>query len=290
MIFSQTQALFYDSFDLSIKSPGALLEEAVNKDRIDRSDVVFSVLRPSIYATGPPQHYKETSIRMSTLRRTPPTPSIQRLPSYLRVLRAAKARGELFASCTKIADELGQQSVQVRKDLAITGVMGRPKVGYQIDELIGAIESFLGWDQKTTAFLFGVGKLGTAILNYSGFAADGLEIVEVFDANPKLIGRVVNGRTIRDPKDAAALARAFRKEHGRNVDMGIVTVPGPAAQDVARILIEAEIHAIWNYAPATLELPADTLCENVKLSESFAVLTRRMKARDGDARNSRCFR
>lgn len=224
---------------------------------------------------------------MPSFHRAPPTPSVQRLPSYLRVLRAARARGETSASCTMIANELGQQSVQVRKDLAITGVMGRPKVGFRIDELIKAIENFLGWDQITTAYLFGVGNLGSAILKYAGFAAHGLAILEVFDANPQLIGAEINGRLVRDPKEAPALAKAFRDKNGKNVDMGIVTVPDYAAQDVAKILDKAEIRAIWNYAPVTLEVPSTTLCENVKLSESFAVLTRRMKERGEKANRQR---
>ena len=217
---------------------------------------------------------------MTPSNRIPPTPSIQRLPSYLRVLREARERGERSASAAKIAEELGRQSVQVRKDLAITGVLGRPKVGFKIDELIGAIQSFLGWDQKTTAYLFGVGNLGTAILNYPGFVANGLEIVEVFDANPKLIGKKICGRTVRAPHEAPTLAREFREAFGKSVDMGIVTAPGAAAQSVADVLVESEIHAVWNFAPVTLDLPKTVLCENVKLSESFAVLTRRMKERE----------
>ena len=224
---------------------------------------------------------------MTPSNRIPPTPSVQRLPSYLRVLRAAKERGELSASAAKIAEELGRQSVQVRKDLAITGVLGRPKVGFKIDELIDAIQSFLGWDQKTTAFLFGVGNLGTAILNYPGFVANGLEIVEVFDASPKLIGTTICGRTVRAPQEAPTLAREFKETFGKNVDMGIVTAPGSAAQSIADLLVEADIRAVWNFAPATLDLPKTVLCENVKLSESFAVLTRRMKEREEEKSNSK---
>lgn len=217
---------------------------------------------------------------MSPSRRTPPTPSVQRLPSYLRVLRAAKERGEESASAAKIAEELGRQSVQVRKDLAITGVLGRPKVGFKLDELIAAIQSFLGWDKKTTAYLFGVGNLGTAILNYPGFVANGLEIVEVFDVSPRLIGTDVCGHTVRSSECAPRLAREFRETFGKNVDIGIVTAPGHAAQSVADVVVAAGICAVWNFAPVTLDLPKTVLCENVKLSESFAVLTRRMKERD----------
>ena len=206
-----------------------------------------------------------------------PTPSVQRLPSYLRLLKEIQARGENVVSCTRIADEFGQLSVQVRKDLAITGVSGRPKVGYRIDELIAAIERFLGWDVKTNAFLVGVGNLGSAILNYAGFVEHGLKIVGVFDANPNLFGKVINERTIR-PFATIVERAAELKKKGINVDMGVVTVPARAAQDVADRLVQIGVRAIWNYAPAQLELPENVVCENVKLSESFAVLTNRMRS------------
>ncbi len=205
-----------------------------------------------------------------------PTPSVQRLPSYLRLLKEIQARGENVVSCTRIADEFGQLSVQVRKDLAITGVSGRPKVGYRIDELIAAIERFLGWDVKTNAFLVGVGNLGSAILNYAGFVEHGLKIVGVFDANPNLFGKVINERTIRPFATIVERATELKKK-GINVDMGVVTVPARAAQDVADRLVQIGVRAIWNYAPAQLELPENVVCENVKLSESFAVLTNRLR-------------
>ena len=208
-----------------------------------------------------------------------PTPSVQRLPSYLRLLKSVQASGETVVSCTRIAEEFGQLSVQVRKDLAITGVTGRPKVGYQIAELIEAIETFLGWNIKTTAFLVGVGNLGSAILNYDGFASHGLDVVEVFDANPSLFGKVVKGRAIRPVAEIPERGAALRDASGQALDMGVITVPARAAQTVADLLVQAGARAIWNYAPVQLELPEDVVCENVKLSESFAILTNRMRMR-----------
>jgi redox-sensing transcriptional repressor len=208
-----------------------------------------------------------------------PTPSVQRLPVYLRLLKEARRRGDDVVSCTRIAEEFGQRSVQVRKDLAITGVSGRPKVGYRVDELIEAIESFLGWDVKTTAFLVGVGNLGRAILNYEGFVAHGLDVVAAFDANPALFGQEINGRVVR-PLDQIASTAAQLREEGRIVEMGVVTVPARAAQPVADKLVEIGVRAIWNYAPVRLDLPSDVVYEEVKLSASFAVLTNRLRRRD----------
>ncbi len=208
-----------------------------------------------------------------------PIPSIQRLPRYLRLLEEAKARGERVVSCTRIADDLGQLSVQVRKDLAITGVTGRPKVGYRVDELIDAIRNFLGWNQKSNAFLVGVGKLGSAILNYAGFVTHGLNVVGVFDVNPRLRGKEVNGHKIIPFGEMLDYVKMLNG-YGIVVQMGVITVPASAAQDVADKLVQCGVRGIWNYAPTVLELPENVVCENVKLSESFAVLTNRMRNQD----------
>ncbi len=208
-----------------------------------------------------------------------PTPSVQRLPVYLRFLKEARRRGDDVVSCTRIAEEFGQLSVQVRKDLAITGVSGRPKIGYRVDELIEAIERFLGWDVKTTAFLVGAGNLGRALLNYEGFVEHGLDVVAAFDANPALLGQEINGRPVCSLDEIGDRAAELRRQ-GRPVEMGIVTVPARAAQPVADLLVKIGVRAIWNYAPTRLDLPSDVVCEDVKLSASFAVLTNRLRRRD----------
>ena len=74
-----------------------------------------------------------------------------------------------YISCTKIGNDLNILPIQVRKDLAITDVVGKPKLGYSVTELIGTIEDFLGWNNTTEAYLVGAGNLGAALLGYQGF-------------------------------------------------------------------------------------------------------------------------
>ncbi len=203
-----------------------------------------------------------------------PIPSIQRLPVYLRFLKEQQGRGEALISCTRIADEFGQLSVQVRKDLSITGISGRPKIGYRVDELVEAIELFLGWDSSTAAFLVGAGSLGSAILGYDGFADHGLRIVAAFDTDPQKIGQTIHRCPVFDLKELV--------ERGKDlpIEIGILTVPSSAAQEVARMLIQVGVRGIWNYTPVRLEIPSDVVCEEVKLSASFAVLSSRLKKND----------
>ena len=200
-----------------------------------------------------------------------PLPSIQRLPVYLRFLKEQQDQGESIISCTHIAEEFGQLSVQVRKDLAITGIIGRPKVGYKIDELIDAIEDFLGWNTKTSACLVGAGSLGKAILGYEGFAEHGLDIRCAFDVAPKVVGTTIHGHTVHHLSEIKKLGNQHR------FAIGILTVPATAAQRVANILLDVGVYAFWNYTPTRLELPPGIICEDVKLSASFAILSCRMK-------------
>ena len=88
-----------------------------------------------------------------------PVPSVRRLPLYLRLLRRLRAEGRPSVSCTAIAEDLALGTVQVRKDLAITGVVGRPRIGYPVPAVIDAIESFLGWKSAARAVLVRIEKI-----------------------------------------------------------------------------------------------------------------------------------
>ena len=200
-----------------------------------------------------------------------PLPSIQRLPVYLRFLKEQRDRGENVVSCTRIAEEFGQLSVQVRKDLSITGIIGRPKIGYKIVELVEAIEDFLGWNIKTSACLVGAGSLGRAILGYEGFVEHGLDIRCAFDVDPKVVGTTIHGRPVHHVSEIPTIGVQ------QQFVIGILTVPATAAQRATNALLETGVKAIWNYTPVRLELPANVICEDVKLSASFAVLSSRMK-------------
>ena len=199
-----------------------------------------------------------------------PVPSVRRLPLYLRLLRQFSEQGRRHVSCTHIAERLGLGTVQVRKDLAMTRIVGRPKIGYQLPELIDAIESFLGWKEATGAILVGVGSLGSAILGYQDFKSHGLNIVAALDADPSKIGQRIHGHEVL-PIDRIA---QIVEETGSAV--GIVTVPAIAAQQVTHQLVQAGILAIWNFSPVTLEVPEQIILENVRFVDSLAVLSQRL--------------
>ena len=199
-----------------------------------------------------------------------PLPTIRRLPSYLRVLRRMQEQGREFISSTQMAEELKLEAIQIRKDLAVTGVEGKCRVGYQVPDLIDAIESFLGWDNLTDAFLVGAGSLGTALIGYQGFEHRGLNIVAAFDTDPYKIGRVIHGKDVFPLDKLPDLARRM------HIHMAVITTPAAAAQAVADLLVSADIRAIWNFAPTKIHVPESVVVQNEDLSAGLAVLSVRL--------------
>ena len=197
-------------------------------------------------------------------------PTVRRLPAYLRFLYALQARGREVVSCTHIAEELGLVSIQVRKDLAAIGIVGKPKIGYQLPALITAIRDFLGQNNTSDAFLVGAGCLGGALLGYDGFREYGLNLVAGFDINPAKIGTQIHGHEIFALEKLPDLAERM------HILIGILAVPAAAAQDAANLMVLSGLRAIWNYTPVKLEVPDIVIVEDVKLAASLAVLSCRL--------------
>lgn len=197
---------------------------------------------------------------------------LKRLPSYLTYLKSLPPDPGAYISATALANALNMGEVQVRKDLAMVSEGGRPKVGYLRAGLIDDIEQFLGYDNTTDAVLIGAGKLGRALLGYSGFADYGLNIVAAFDANPALDNTFESGKPILHISKLEAMC------HERKILMGIITVPAAYAQEVCNLLIGNGIQAIWNFAPAHLDVPGNILVQTENMATSLAVLSMHLAA------------
>ncbi|HXS78611.1 MAG TPA: redox-sensing transcriptional repressor Rex [Terracidiphilus sp.] len=196
-----------------------------------------------------------------------PQPSLNRLPQYHHYLSELKTRGINRVSCSHIGTDLNLVPVQVRKDLQYTGIVGKPKTGYSVLELIQAIEAFLGWNNVNEAFLVGVGNLGTALLGHERFSNFGLSIVAAFDADPEKIGHWIHGKAVLPLEKLADLAQRM------SIHLGIITAPAEFAQAIADEMVRGGIQAIWNFAPVRLKVPAHIIVHNEDLYSSLASLS-----------------
>ena len=200
-----------------------------------------------------------------------PIPTIRRIPYYLRLLYEYDNEGHEWISATDIGDILNLNSIQVRKDLTFTKVIGRPKKGYMVKDLIVSIEDFLGWNQRSTAVLIGAGSLGEALIGFDGFKRHGLEIIAAFDNDPGKFGKVIRSVKIYPLTDLNMYVQ--RNE----VKMGIITVPSSAAQETAVKMIGAGIKGLWNFSPAKLQVPDNIIVHEEDLSEGFAIMSVMLK-------------
>jgi redox-sensing transcriptional repressor len=195
---------------------------------------------------------------------------VKRLPSYLQLLRVLQAEGQEYVSGTVLASVHHLEPVIVRKDLAITGIAGTPRVGFRVTELINAIERFLGWDNQTKAVLVGTGNLGAALLGYRGFENYGLLIVAAFDVDPAKIGKWVHGYKVQSMNQLASFVR--RGE----IKLGVLTVPADVAQKAVDGMVQAGIRGIWNFTPVKLQVPENVVAQKEDLAEGLAVLSHRL--------------
>ena len=197
-------------------------------------------------------------------------PSVRRLPGYLNIVRAFQEEGRQYISSAAIANELDMDAIQVRKDLAITGVFGRPQKGYPVDALLAAIERFLGWDTLRDAVLVGVGNLGAALLGYREFNLHGLAITAAFDADRRKIGAAIHGVKIMNSRTMDIQIPRL------DVKIAILTVPSDHAQGTADVLVNAGIEGIWNFTGMKLLVPNHVTIQNEDLSSGFAMLCIKM--------------
>jgi redox-sensing transcriptional repressor len=200
---------------------------------------------------------------------------LKRLPVYLTYLKSLNDETAPFISATSVASALGLGEVQVRKDLASVSDGGKPKVGYQRTRLIDDIEQFLGYDNNTDAVIIGAGKLGQALMGYSGFATYGLNILAAFDVAPSATG-TSSGKPILPMEQLEPFCKANK------VRMGIITVPASQAQKVCEALIASGIRAIWNFAPTHLDVPEHILVQSENMANSLAVLSMHLRAQMKD--------
>lgn len=193
---------------------------------------------------------------------------INRMPKYLRCLRAAQERGEKRISSAQIAAALGTTASQVRQDLTVFGSYGSQGYGYNIALLAGEIERILGIDAPHEIAVVGVGGIGRALLEHMDFKRYHYHVTAAFDVNPALVGTTVNGVPVYHMQD-------FARVIGENpVDICMLTVPKSAAMEVARQAYACHVPALWNFSDEDLKLSGlDMVVQNVNFLDSLFTLT-----------------
>jgi redox-sensing transcriptional repressor len=196
-----------------------------------------------------------------------PTPTLERLATYLSALTSLRNTNIETVSSTDLEERTGVNAAQFRKDLSYFGEFGRPGVGYNVRDLHARIKAILKLDRTQPVLLVGAGNLGRALAGYPALSAENFEVVAVFDNNPAKIGKDLWHLTIRDISSIVVENRELCAK------IGIIAVPAYAAQQVAEQLVDANVLTILNFAPVVLRLPAHVTVRNVDFVQELAVLS-----------------
>ncbi len=213
---------------------------------------------------------KEMAIGNSRTSMSLPEPSLRRLPWYLAYVKLLRDKGVEYVSSTQISKEINVDASQIAKDLSFINISGKTRVGYEVGPLVDALEQFLGFGEKHKAVIFGVGSLGAALLQDTGLAQYGMNVVAGFDVDRSIIGTSINGIPVYDVADFPRLQGEL------DACIGILTVPVDRAQEACNDMIAGGVRAIWNFTPYRIKTPDDIVVQNTSIYAHLAVMFNRL--------------
>ena len=135
------------------------------------------------------------------------------------------------------------------------------------------IEAYLNFAEDTGTIVVGAGKLGRALLDYTGFEKAGFNVMAGFDIEPS-VDISEGGKPIYPISRLEHFCRHY------DVHIGVIAVPAESAQDVCDSLVSCGIRAIWNFAPVHLQVPDSVIVQSENLAVSLTSLRVQMKNRD----------
>ncbi len=200
---------------------------------------------------------------------------MRRLPRYYRCLTELESNGTHRISSREFAEIIGFTASQIRQDLNCFGGFGQQGYGYNVSTLRGELGRILSVEGQLPAIIIGAGNLGLALANHVDFEHCGFRFVGLFDINPAVIGKEINGRVVCD----IASLPAFCRE--RKPLVAVLCVPPAAVPGLARRLVELGVESFWNFTQVDLSnLLHDTvLVEDVQLGDSLMTLSYRVNER-----------
>lgn len=202
---------------------------------------------------------------------------IARLPRYFRYLGELKDEGVERISSQELSGLMKVTASQIRQDFNNFGGFGQQGYGYNVEFLYKEIGKILGLDKTHHLIIIGAGNLGQALGNYMNFEKRGFILKGIFDRNPALEGKKVRGISVQPMETVEQFIRE------NDVDIAVLTIPKSSAVEVAKMLVQNGIKAIWNFAHVDLNVPEDIQVENVHLSESLMKLSYNLERHSQEA-------
>jgi len=193
--------------------------------------------------------------------------TVRRLTVYLQSLKRVRAADGKTISSKKISKLLNVSPEQFRKDLSYFGEFGKRGVGYEIEPLIKVLENILGVNRVWNVAVIGVGRLGSSLINYHGFADSNINVSAAFDIDTKKVGSIVHNVKI---SNLASFEDVVKE---KKIEICIISIPNDSAQAIAEMIVKAGVKAILNFSPIVLNVPENIYIQNIDMLSELVRLT-----------------
>jgi redox-sensing transcriptional repressor len=193
--------------------------------------------------------------------------TVRRLSIYLSFLEEIDSQGVTTTSSDDLATLGGTTSAQVRKDLSFFGSFGKRGLGYSVPELAAALREILGLGRQWRVCIIGVGKIGSALAKYAGFAERGFNVTGLYDSDASKVNHRSGGIPIQSTDDLEKDIKSGK------YDIAVITVPAENAQPIVDRLVKAGMKAILSFAPTQLTVPDEVELRTVNMAMELEALT-----------------
>ncbi len=195
--------------------------------------------------------------------------TIERMCKIFGYLDVLERQGVDFVSSKELAEATGTTEYTIRKDISFLEGAGYTRRGYEIRSFKKELGKKFHLTQKRKAGIVGLGRLGTALLDYENFQENGFEIVAGFDCSVNKIER------IRTNIDVFPIRRLAEIVEARNIELGIIAVPAEAAQAVADQLTGAGVKGILNFSPVKINIPENIIYMDMDFTNALRFIAAR---------------
>jgi redox-sensing transcriptional repressor len=189
-----------------------------------------------------------------------PQATAKRLPLYYRFIKNLHASGKQRVSSAELSEAVKVDSATIRRDFSYFGALGKKGYGYNVNYLLSFFRQTLNQDQLTKVCLIGVGKLGTAFLQYNFLKNNNTKIEMAFDVDESRIGTEIGGVPVYH------LDQLEKKLKDDDVTVAILTVPANVSQFIADRLVTTGIKGILNFTPARINVPKTVRIHHIDLA------------------------
>ena len=195
-----------------------------------------------------------------------PNATIKRLALYRRCFVELDEMGVKRIQSGDLSQKIGIDSATIRRDFSYLGELGRSGYGYEVPYLIEVFDRILKTEEEKRIALVGYGNLGKALKHNNFRRNENLNIVCVFDNDPKIVNQEIDGQFIYPIEQFGEIVKKEK------VTVAISTVPSKHSQSAIDEIVKGGVSAILNFAPDRVIVPKHVNIQYIDLTTELQTL------------------